>query len=183
MIGQRIRSSVPDQEPNSFRTITIFGSSRVQSGDPEYLVAERLGRLLAERGWRICNGGHEGTMEAAARGAKSAGGATIGISIARYQSANPNVWLDEEVVADSLFARLEKLVTLGDAYVVLRGGIGTLLEMALVWNLLQSREFRHKPLVVIGSDWDAVVTQLRAHLQMHSWESNTVTLVDSVDEA
>src|SRR6266545_1303420 len=134
------------------RTITIFGSSRARPGDPEYHEAEQLGRLLAERGWTICNGGHDGTMEAAARGAKEAGGHTIGISISMYRPANPNMWLDEEVVADSLFGRLERLLTLGEAYVVLRGGIGTLLELALAWNLLQSPEFAGKPLVVVGSD-------------------------------
>src|SRR5437588_7999275 len=96
--------------------ITIFGSSRTRPGDVEYADAMQLGRLIGERKWVICNGGHDGTMEAAARGTKEVGGRTIGVSIAFYRPANPNAWLDEEIVADSLFERLEKLVTTGDAF-------------------------------------------------------------------
>jgi uncharacterized protein (TIGR00725 family) len=139
--------------------------------------------LLAERGWAICNGGHEGTMEAAAWGAKDAGGRTIGVSIEMYRPAVPNRWLDEEIVAESLFARLERLVTLGDAYVVLRGGIGTLLEFVLVWNLLQSRQFAHKPVIVIGADWKVVADTFHERLPMHAWEWSSIILVDTVDDA
>ena len=122
-------------------------------------------------------------MEASARGAKEAGGRTIGISIEQYRPAIPNRWLDEEVVAGSLFIRLEKLVTIADGFVVLRGGIGTLLELALAWNLLQSPQFSHKPLVVVGDDWDAIIAAMRAHLPMRSWEESSISLVRTVDEA
>src|SRR5947208_9633171 len=133
--------------------VTVFGSSRVKRDDPEYAAARRLGTLFAEHGWTLCNGGHDGTMEAAAQGAKEAGGSTIGVSLSLYRPTNKNVWLDQEIVAESLFARLEKLVTLGSAYVVLPGGIGTLLEMCLVWNLVQSPEFAGKPIVLVGDAW------------------------------
>jgi uncharacterized protein (TIGR00730 family) len=165
------------------RTITIFGSSRTRVGEAEYEAAKRLGTLLAKRGWTICNGGNEGTMEASARGAKEAGGRTIGISIEQYRPATPNRWLDEEVVAETLFIRLEKLVTIADAFVVLRGGIGTLLELALAWNLIQSPQFSHKPLVVVGANWDAILAAMRAHLPMHPWEANSLAVVETVDEA
>src|SRR5581483_10085308 len=133
------------------RVITVFGSSRAARGDAEYLVAQRLGELIAGRGWVLCNGGHDGTMEAAARGAKAAGGQTIGISLALAHPRSRNVWLDQEIVAGTLFQRLEKLATLADAYIVLRGGIGTLLELVLAWNLVQSPEFAHKAIVVVGT--------------------------------
>jgi uncharacterized protein (TIGR00730 family) len=172
-----------DHPPMARRTITVFGSSRTRVGEAEYEAAMRLGRLLARRGWTICNGGNEGTMEASARGAKEVGGRTIGIGIEQYRPATPNVWLDEEIVAGSLFIRLEKLVTVADGFVVLRGGIGTLLELALAWNLIQSRQFSHKPLVVVGADWDAILATMRAHLPMHPWESSSPILVGTVDEA
>ena len=143
----------------------------------------QLGRLIGERRWVICNGGHDGTMEAAARGTKEVGGYTIGVSIASYRSANPNAWLDEEIVAESLFERLEKLVTTGDAFVVLRGGIGTLLELVLVWNLVQSAGFAAKPMVVVGDDWKSVLDSIRTRLPMHPWEASSLTIVNSVDEA
>jgi uncharacterized protein (TIGR00730 family) len=163
--------------------VTVFGSSRVPRDDPEYEAARRLGALVAERGWTLCNGGHDGTMEAAARGAKEAGGTTIGVSLALYRPTNQNVWLDQEIVAESLFARLEQLVTLGGAYVVLRGGIGTLLEMCLVWNLVQSPEFTGKPIVLVGEAWSQVVAAFTANFPMHPWEAESIVVVDSVDDA
>lgn len=165
------------------RVITVFGSSRARRGDAEYKAARRLGQLIARQGWTLCNGGHDGTMEAAARGAKGLGGATIGITISFYEPSHRNVWLDEEIVAESLFARLEKLVTLGDAFVVLRGGIGTLLELSLVWNLTHSPQFAHKPVVVVGSEWRSVLAALERNLPMWPWELASLTAVMTVDEA
>jgi len=165
------------------RVVTIFGSSRVRPGDPEYEAALRLGRLLAERGWVLCNGGHDGTMEAAARGAKEAGGKTIGVSFSLYRPESPNAWLDQEIVAESLFTRLERLATMGEAYIVLHGGIGTLLELCLVWNLVQSPEFAYKPVIVVGESWATIVDVLRAHLSMYPWEASSLTVVEDVDQA
>jgi uncharacterized protein (TIGR00730 family) len=165
------------------RVVTVFGSSRVKRDEPEYEAARRLGVLLAQRGWTLCNGGHDGTMEAAAQGAKEAGGSTIGVSLSLYRPTNQNVWLDQEIVAESLFGRLEKLVTLGSAYVVLHGGIGTLLEMCLVWNLVQSPEFAGKPIVLVGGAWRRIIASLKHELPMQQWEADSITIVDSVDEA
>ncbi len=167
----------------SQRVVTVFGSSRVKGGEPEYEEARRLGALFAQHGWTICNGGHDGTMEAAARGAKEAGGSTIGVSLSLYRPANKNVWLDQEIVAESLFARLEKLVTLGSAYVALRGGIGTLLEMCLVWNLVQSPEFTGKPIVLVGEAWRKLIGTFTQNFPVHPWEADSIAVVDSVDEA
>lgn len=171
------------QEPTPPPIVTVFGSSRAQPDDPEYEAARRLGRLLAERGWTICNGGNEGTMEASARGAKEAGGATIGVTIGLYRGARPNPWLDEEIAVESLFLRLEQLVTLGQAFVVLRGAIGTLLEMCLIWNLSHLPQWSHKPIVVVGTEWQSIAMELRANLPFHPWEWNTLTFVSTVDEA
>jgi len=172
------------QKPGlSRRVVTVFGSSRVKRDDPEYDAARRLGTLVAQRGWTLCNGGHDGTMEAAAQGAKEAGGSTIGVSLSLYRPANKNVWLDQEIVAETLFARLEELVTLGSAYVVLHGGIGTLLEMCLVWNLVQSPEFAAKPIILVGEAWRSVASVLTENLPMHPWEAESIAVVDSVDEA
>jgi uncharacterized protein (TIGR00730 family) len=168
---------------HSRRVVTVFGSSRVKRGEPEYEDARRLGALLAQQGWTLCNGGHDGTMEAAAQGAKEAGGSTIGVSLSLYRPANRNVWLDQEIVAETLFGRLEKLVTLGNAYVVLHGGIGTLLELCLVWNLVQSPEFTGKPIVLVGGAWRDVVVALKQNLPMYPWEADSISIVDSVDEA
>lgn len=162
--------------------ITVFGSSRAQPGDPEYADAANLGRLLGERGWTLCNGGYSGTMTAAAQAAKEAGGSTIGITVSIYDDAISNPWIDRNIVTSSLFTRLEQLVALGQAYVVLKGGIGTLLELSMVWNAVQSAQ-AGKPVIVVGSEWADVVRLLQITLPMHPWEAQSLTLVSSVEEA
>lgn len=163
--------------------VTVFGSSRARPGDQEYADAQRLGEMIGERGWTLVNGGHEGTMEAAARGAKERGGNTVGITISIYPGERSNAWLDQEIVAETLFGRLEELVTRGDAFVVLRGGIGTLLELALVWNLVQSPEFASKPIFVVGESWQRAASTLHEVLPMHRLEARTLTHVSTVEEA
>ena len=164
------------------RVITVFGSSRAQPGDPEYQAAIELGRLLGERGWTLCNGGYSGTMTAAAQGAKEGGGSTVGITISIYDQAVSNPWIDRNIVTSSLFARLEHLVALGQAYVVLKGGIGTLLELAMVWNAVQSTQ-QGRPVIVVGEEWADVIRLLQVRLPMHPWEAQSLTVVPTVDDA
>src|SRR5438552_1184923 len=150
--SQENRTMEPSAARNG-RVVSVFGGSRAAEDSPDYQDAYLLGGLLAGAGYTLCNGGYHGTMAAAARGAKNAGGRTIGITVELLARLTPNPWIDEEVATATLFARLEQLATLGDAYVVLRGGIGTLLELALVCNLAQLHSASRKPIVAVGSGW------------------------------
>ena len=136
-------------------TITVFGSARSLPGSPEYSLAEQLGRLIAQAGWTVCNGGYGGTMEAAAKGAHAAGGQAIGVTCSIFDgrgSANP--YITQEIPTPDLPARLDALVRLGHAYVVLPGGTGTLLELALVWELLSKRLVADlRPVILVGGHW------------------------------
>ncbi len=162
--------------PREGRVVSVFGGSRAEEESADYRDAYLLGRLLAERGYTLCNGGYHGTMEAAARGAKDAHGRTIGITVeVLARRLSPNPWIDEEVATATLFARLEQLATLGDAYVVLRGGIGTLLELALVWNLQQLHGTPHKPIVTVGAQWRSVLRSLPRHLAVRSADLAMIT--------
>jgi uncharacterized protein (TIGR00730 family) len=163
--------------------VTVFGGSRAAEDSADYRDAYQLGRLLAERGYTLCNGGNYGTMAAAARGAKDAHGRTIGVTIGSLAALAPNPWIDEVMASMNLFARLEQLVTLGDAYVVLRGGIGTLLELALVWNLLQLELHPHKPIVVLGDAWRRVLTALPRHLAVRPSDLALLTVATSPEAA
>lgn len=164
-------------------TVTVFGGSRVHPGDPRYEEAYRLGRLLAEHGFVLCNGGYNGTMEAAARGAKEAGGKTIGVTLKLFAPLKANHWVDEEVLMPDLFRRLEKLWSCGDAFVVLHGGIGTLLELALVWNLAQVPSIPRKPILVVGQEWTRTLDAMREHLAVRDLDRAVLTLVPNVEEA
>jgi uncharacterized protein (TIGR00730 family) len=145
------------------KTITIFGSSRPIEGDEEYQLAYEVGKQISLAGFTVCNGGFGGIMEASARGAKEAGGKTIGITFnIKGRAANP--WIDENIHVPALIDRMMKLVDLGDAYVVLKGGTGTLLEFAAVWEFINKGLLAEKPIVIIGKFWSGVVETLREEL-------------------
>ena len=166
------------------RVVTIFGSSRPDPGDPEYELARRLGKALAESGYVVCNGGYAGVMEASARGAREAGGHTVGVIAGAFEGKRANRWVAETEECQSLLERMMRLIDRGDAYVVLKGGTGTLLELAGVWELMNKGMIREKPAVVLGDFWNAVLTTLKDEL---AWEGNLectrfVTVALSVEE-
>ncbi|HEY8491470.1 MAG TPA: LOG family protein [Dehalococcoidia bacterium] len=165
------------------RVVTVFGGSHVQEGSAEYREAERLGRLLAEQGFTVCNGGYLGVMAAVSRGARDAGGHVVGVTLAGATWEGPNTWLSEEVRAETLFLRIEKLITAADAFVVLRGGHGTLAELAMTWNLIAIGAVHPRPLVLVGRHWQALLAAFRRHLTASEEELRLLTLVDSAEAA
>ena len=146
------------------KVITIFGSSRPVESDPEYRLAYEVGKQLAFYGFIVCNGGYGGIMEASARGAKEAGGRTIGVTFQNTFKRTANKWIDEEIFQPTLIDRMMKLVELGDAYVILKGGTGTLLELAAVWEFINKGLIKEKPIVIVGIFWNGVVETLREEL-------------------
>jgi uncharacterized protein (TIGR00725 family) len=165
-------------------TITVFGSSRPSPGDDEYVLAHDLGRRLAEAGFVVCNGGYGGTMEASARGAKEAGGHTIGVVTSAFpRTANP--WIDTVVEKESLIDRMLTLIATGNGYAVLKGGTGTLLELAAVWEFMNKQMQATAPIVVVGRFWDGVVATLRNELAWEGLKECTryVQIVDSPSSA
>ena len=135
--------------------VTVFGSNAVEVDNVGYQEAFELGRLLAQAGYTVATGGYYGTMEAASHGAKEAGARVIGVTTGRFddRGLKPNPWVDEEIKFPTLFQRLHYLVTFSDALVALRGGVGTLSEVALSWSLIQVAEMPRKPLVLVGPHW------------------------------
>jgi len=95
-------------------------------------------------------------MEAAARGAKEEGRTTIGVTM-EFVSTHANPWIDKNIVVKTLVDRLLKLIELGEAYVVLPGGTGALLELAAVWELAQKQVMPRKPIVVLGDLWKRTI--------------------------
>ncbi|HUT33988.1 MAG TPA: LOG family protein [Planctomycetota bacterium] len=165
------------------RTVTIFGASGARPGSPEYQEALDLGRLLAQAGFVVCNGGYGGTMQASARGAKQAGGHTIGITNALFDPRSANRYIAHERKAPDFYERLRRLISLGDAYVCLRGSVGTLTEFSLTWTLLQTHAIPRKPFVCVGNAWRAVLDTYRDQLPVRAKDLGFITLVDTVDAA
>ena len=92
---------------------TVFGSSRPSDGDADYAEARELGWALAEKGFTVCTGGYGGVMEAASRGAKDAGGRTLGVT-AKFFGRSPNRWVDEVIEVDTWQQRLFALIEQGN---------------------------------------------------------------------
>lgn len=142
------------------KIVTVFGSSRPRPGEAQYSVAQELGSELARKAFIVCSGGYAGTMEAVSRGAKEAGGRTIGIT-AQFFKTRANQYIDEEIRKKTWQDRLFALIRRGDAFVACPGGTGTLVELAVVWEMLNKNVIDSKPLVVLGEFWHPIIDRVR----------------------
>ena len=147
----------------SEKIITIFGTGRTRPGDMAHTLAYKVGKLLARAGFTIANGGYGGTMLAAAKGATEAGGKTIGVTCSAFKGGKANEYISREIITGSLDERLDTLMKLGRAYVVLPGGTGTLLELANVWEL-KNKGFLEadKPIILVGGFWRPLLDLIAA---------------------
>jgi len=140
------------------KIITIFGTGRARAGDEIYRLAYEVGKLLAQGGFSIANGGYGGTMLAAAKGAAEAGGEVIGVTCSAFKNSKANKYVSREIVTASLDERLDTLIKLGQGYIVLPGGTGTLLELAKVWELKNKGFIKtNKPIILLGGFWKPLV--------------------------
>ena len=163
------------------KTITIFGTGRARQGDSNYQLAYETGKALARTGFAIANGGYGGTMLASAQGAAEAGGEVIGVTCSAFKLNTANKYITREIVTGSLDERLDTLIKLGQAYVVLTGGTGTLLELAKVWELKNKGFLKTgKPIILLGGFWMPLV-ELVASDDPDS--SRSVRLVDEPEQA
>lgn len=140
------------------KMITIFGTSKAKPADEIFELAYETGKVLAEAGFTIANGGYGGTMLASAKGAREIGGETIGVTCKAFGRNGANEYITKEIVTENLDERLDTLINLGDGYVVLPGGTGTLLELAKVWEL-KNKGFmpNDKPIILLGSFYKPIV--------------------------
>lgn len=164
--------------------ITVFGSASAADDGPLYRHARELGRLLAAAGHTVCTGGYDGTMAAVSRGAHEHGGHVVGVTMAPWArfSLRANPWVREEIATSGLLARLGRLLE-SDGFVALHGGIGTLTEVTLAWQLLQAWELPPAPLVLVGEAWRTIVEVLAQALVMRPGDLDLLTLVDSPQAA
>ncbi len=167
------------------RVISVFGGSAPPPESADFQIALELGRRLARAGFIVLSGGYGGTMEAVSRGAKEAGGRTIGVTVDLFDrwglTANP--YLDVEIKFPTLFQRLHYLVTAGDALIALPGGIGTLSEMALAWSLLQTGEISPRPLLLLGSRWRRLLEAYLDPVYIRGEDAAILQLVETPEEA
>ena len=145
--------------------VTVFGSARFGEGHPYYGLAQQVGAALARLGVTTMTGGGPGLMAAANRGAKEAGGYSIGCNIQLPAEQRPNPWLDRWVTFRYFFVRKVMLVKYSYAFVVLPGGFGTMDELFEAMTLVQTRKIEAFPVVLMGTEyWAPLLDFLRGTL-------------------
>ena len=133
--------------------VTVFGSARFDENHRYYRLARDLGHALAQRGYAVMTGGGPGIMEAANRGAREAGGLSIGCNIILPREQQPNPYLDRTLDFDYFFVRKVMLVKYSSGFVLMPGGYGTLDEIFETVTLVQTGKIRHFPIVAMGRDY------------------------------
>lgn len=142
--------------------VTIFGSARAKPGTIAYDETKRVSKALAEMGCDIITGGGPGLMQAANEGVDLAGEAHsmgIRVDLPFEQEVNPFVELAYE--HRTFFTRLHHFVLASDAFIVAPGGIGTVLETMMIWQLLQVHHLEHTPLIMVGRMWPGLIEWVR----------------------
>ena len=138
--------------------VTVFGSARFSEGHRYYELARTVAGRLAEEGFTVMTGGGPGIMEAANRGAREAGGPSIGVNIELPHEQDPNPYLDYFLEFRYFFVRKVMLVKYSSAFIVMPGGFGTLDEIFETATLIQTGKMAGFPLVLMGTDyWQPVL--------------------------
>jgi uncharacterized protein (TIGR00725 family) len=163
------------------KTITIFGSSIPKENNEQYRFAYQLGSALAKNGFNICTGGYKGIMEAASKGAFDNGGLVYGVTIDLW-GTEPNPFITIEVREVRLFDRIEKLLELGDAYVILQGGTGTLLEFAAVWEYANKNLQQPKLIICHSQMWKEISEVMNKQIKLENRRTDLVKCAETVEE-
>jgi uncharacterized protein (TIGR00730 family) len=148
--------------------VTIFGSARAKSGTLAYDEVKRIAAALADMGCDIITGGGPGLMQAANEGAAAANAPernrSVGIRVDLPFEQDVNPFVEQAFEHKTFFTRLHHFVLTSDAFVVAPGGIGTVLELMMVWQLLQVRHVEEVPLILVGKMWSGLIDWARTHL-------------------
>lgn len=167
--------------------VTVFGSARFKEDHPYYQLAREVGSALVHLGFTVMTGGGPGVMEAANRGAKEAGGCSIGCNIILPFEQAPNPYLDKMLEFRYFFVRKVMLIKYSYAFVVLPGGVGTMDELFEALTLIQTKKIRDFPVVLMGKDYYAPMIEFMERMLVEKTISpadlKLFLVTDSIDEA
>lgn len=167
--------------------ITVFGSARIKEDNPYYKMTMDIGARLARMGLTVMTGGGPGLMEAANRGAREAGGRSVGCNILLPQEQDPNPYMDKWMDFQFFFVRKVMLIKYSYGFIVMPGGVGTMDELFQALTLIQTKKLTNFPVVLIGTDYYKDVTELFDKMCEEKTISETdkelFLITDSIDEA
>ena len=167
--------------------VSVFGSARFQEEHPYYALARQMGAHLSQMGFTVMTGGGPGIMEAANRGAKDAGGSSIGCNILLPHEQQPNPYVDHQITFRYFFVRKVMLVKYSYAFVVMPGGFGTMDELFESLTLIQTRKIVEFPVVLLGRDYWLPILEFCQNMvkqeTINPEDLDLLFLTDSVEEA
>ena len=187
-IAQEFRDGFEAVDKIDRPAVTVFGSARLRADDPVCVSARALAGRFAERGWAVVTGGGPGVMEAANRGAKEAGGLSVGFNIELPHEQRVNPYVDLGLTFRHFYARKTMFVKAAEGFVVFPGGFGTADELFESLTLIQTGKVLHFPVVLIGSDyWGELLEWIRGELLADGMISpndlDLLYVTDDIDEA
>jgi len=171
-------NTISAHKPGSFTSpsrprLAAFGSSRIGSESEVYQDVLLLSEKIARSGWNGITGGHQGMMAAFSEGMHAGNGHIQGITLERFPTP-PNNTLSEELRAHNFFDRMGMMIEQADAWLVLPGGLGTLSELAMTWDLIAIRVLEPRPLLLYGDMWQPIISTLGEQLILsadHAFDS------------
>ena len=171
--------------------VTIFGSARTKPNHPYYLTAQEIASGLVREGYGVITGGGPGIMEAGNKGAKLAGGRSVGLNIFLPHEQKGNIYIDTDKIInfDYFFVRKVMFVKYSQGFVVMPGGFGTLDELFEALTLIQTKKIGRFPIVLVGRKfWKGLMgwikqTLLEAESNINSEDMFLFTVVDKPEEA
>jgi len=173
---------------NKIQKISYFGFADTKPGDELFNEVFDCSKFIAEKGFITVNGGGPGVMRASTDGARSVGGKVIGVTyypkdITNFEGRDKGNILDKEIKKSNYLERTLKLLELGDAYIIFRGGTGTISEFGMAWGLARLYFGKHKPLILFGSFWENIIKSFVDNMRIRSEEMKTFRIVNSPEEA
>ena len=167
--------------------VTVFGSARFTESHPFYTIARQLGHEIVKLGFAVITGGGPGLMEAANRGAKEAGGRSVGCNIILPKEQKPNIYLDRWVTINYFFIRKILLTKYSYAFIVMPGGYGTLDEFFEAITMIQTGKISRFPIVLMGKEYHKhLMHHIDNMIKEKTISNNDVELflfTDSIEEA
>lgn len=170
------------------RQISYFGFADASPGDPLFQEAYECSKFLTSKGFVAINGGGPGVMRAVSEGAKDAKGTAVGVTfypkdVANFEGRDKNNPFDIEIKCKNYLERTLKLLEMGDAYVIFKGGTGTVSEFGMAWGLARLYFGHHKPLILYGSFWNNIIRAFTENMRTRPEELKVFRVVTTPEEA
>lgn len=180
-------TNVGKPEEKLIKTVSCLGFADAETDDPLYQEAYGVGKALAAAGYVVANGGGPGVMRATSEGAKAGGGKVIGVTfypndVAHFEGRDTHNPIDEEIKTSNYLERTLRLLDVGQAYVIFKGGTGTISEFGMAWGLARLYFGHHKPLILYGKFWEKIMAAFIANMRMRPEEFQVYRVVNSAEE-